>query len=70
MARNRRSSYHVNDELAVTLAARYSGPQFSTLDNSDPNGFAYQGASKYFTTMCAPPIASTGCGALRWVSTT
>ncbi len=44
------ASYHVNDQLAVTLAARYSGPQFSTLDNSDPNGFAYQGASKYFTT--------------------
>ncbi|MFA9218885.1 MAG: TonB-dependent receptor, partial [Sphingomonadaceae bacterium] len=44
------ASYQVNDQLALTLAAHYSGPQFSTLDNSDPNGFAYQGASKYFTT--------------------
>jgi len=43
------ASYRVNDRLALTLAARYSGEQFSTLDNSDPNGFAYQGASKYFT---------------------
>jgi iron complex outermembrane receptor protein len=31
------------------VAARYSGKQYSTLDNSDVNGFAYTGASKYFT---------------------
>ena len=43
------ASYRLNDHLALTLAARYSGEQFSTLDNSDLNGFAYQGASKYFT---------------------
>jgi iron complex outermembrane receptor protein len=43
-------TYRANDKLALTLAARYSGRQYSTLDNSDPNGFAYQGASKYFTT--------------------
>jgi iron complex outermembrane receptor protein len=43
------ATYRVNDRLAATLAARYSGPQYSTLDNADPNGFAYQGASKYFT---------------------
>lgn len=35
---------------SYTLAARYSGRQFSTLENDDPNGFAYMGASKYFTT--------------------
>lgn len=34
---------------SYTLGARYSGKQYSTLDNSDPNGFAYQGASRYFT---------------------
>jgi iron complex outermembrane receptor protein len=34
---------------AFTAAARYSGKQYSTLDNSDVNGFAYFGASKYFT---------------------
>ncbi|WP_373986770.1 TonB-dependent receptor [Duganella sp. BuS-21] len=43
------ASYAVNDQLSVTLAARYSGKQFTTLDNSDINGFAYQGSSKYFT---------------------
>jgi iron complex outermembrane receptor protein len=44
------ATYRFDDRLAATLAARYSGRQYSTLDNSDPNGFAYQGASKYFTT--------------------
>lgn len=34
---------------AFTMAARYSGKQYSTLDNSDINGFAYTAASKYFT---------------------
>ncbi|MCE3261946.1 MAG: tonB-dependent Receptor Plug domain protein [Pseudoduganella sp.] len=43
------ATYRVNDKLSATLAARYSGKQYSTLDNSDINGFAYQGASKYFT---------------------
>ena len=43
------ASWRASDRLALTMAARYSGRQFSTLDNSDPNGFAYQGVSKYFT---------------------
>jgi iron complex outermembrane receptor protein len=43
------ATWRVDDRLAATLAARYSGHQYSTLDNSDPNGFAYQGASSYFT---------------------
>ena len=43
------AAYRASDKLSLALAARYSGKQFSTLDNSDPNGFAYQGASKYFT---------------------
>ncbi|MGI4846144.1 MAG: hypothetical protein ACRYF7_22860 [Janthinobacterium lividum] len=43
------ATYRVGERLAYSLAARYSGRQFSTLDNSDPNGFAYQGASRYFT---------------------
>ena len=30
------------------MAARYSGRQYSNLDNSDVNAFAYFGASKYF----------------------
>lgn len=43
------ATYRLNDKLTATLAARYSGKQYSTLDNTDINGFAYQGASKYFT---------------------
>lgn len=43
------ATYRVSDKLSVAVAARYSGKQYSTLDNSDINGFAYQGASKYFT---------------------
>ena len=42
--------WQATPQLSASLGARYSGRQFSTLDNSDPNGFAYQGASKYFTT--------------------
>ncbi len=42
-------SYRFDPKLSATLGARYSGPQFSTLNNADVNGFAYQGASKYFT---------------------
>ncbi len=34
---------------AATLAARYSGRQYSNLDNSDTNAFAYFGASRYLT---------------------
>ena len=34
--------------LGLTVAARYSGQQYSTLDNSDVNADAYFGASKYF----------------------
>ncbi|MBX3660479.1 MAG: TonB-dependent receptor [Ramlibacter sp.] len=44
------ATWRPDDRWSYTLAARYSGRQYSTLDNSDPNGFAYQGASKYFTT--------------------
>ena len=35
---------------SYTLGARYSGKQYGTLDNTDVNGFAYQGTSRYFTT--------------------
>jgi len=42
-------NYNVTEKLNVALGARFSGKQFSTLDNSDINGFAFQGSSKYFT---------------------
>jgi iron complex outermembrane recepter protein len=43
------ASYRFDDKLTLSVGARYSGKQFSTLDNSDVNGFAYTAASKYFT---------------------
>ena len=43
------ASWQVQPDLSVSYGARYSGRQYSTLDNSDPNGFAYQGVSKYAT---------------------
>ena len=43
------ASYRFNPQLTATLGARYSGPQYRTLNNADVNGFAYQGVSKYFT---------------------
>lgn len=43
------ATWQPDDRWAFTVAARYSGRQYSTLDNSDVNGFAYMGASKYFT---------------------
>jgi len=42
--------YRVSEHFNVAYGARYSGKQFSTLDNSDVNGFAYQGSSRYLTT--------------------
>ena len=42
--------WRASQQLSLSYGARHSGPQFSTLDNSDPNGSAYQGASKYFST--------------------
>jgi iron complex outermembrane receptor protein len=44
------ASYRIDPTWTATLGARYSGNQFSTLNNEDTNGFAYQGSSKYFTT--------------------
>jgi len=43
------ASYKPDAHWAFTVAARYSGRQYSNLDNSDVNAFAYFGASKYFT---------------------
>ena len=43
------ASYRVDSQWTGTLAVRYSGPQFRTLNNSDVNGFTYMGVSKYAT---------------------
>lgn len=43
------ASYRMNVAWTASLAARYSGRQFRTLNNADINGFAYQGVSAYKT---------------------
>ncbi|MDY0742965.1 TonB-dependent receptor [Paucibacter sp. R3-3] len=44
------ASYAITPDLDASFGARYSGRQYGTLNNSDPNGFAYMGFSKFFTT--------------------
>jgi len=41
------ATWKANDTWTATLGGRYSGRQYSTLDNSDPNGNAYMGVSDY-----------------------
>jgi len=43
------ASYRWNERWSTSVGARYSGPQFRTLDNSDVNGFTYMGVSQFFT---------------------
>ena len=43
-------SYQWDDHWSTSLGARYSGPQFRTLNNADVNGYTYQGVSEFFTT--------------------
>ncbi|MFM2346946.1 MAG: hypothetical protein RL654_1699 [Pseudomonadota bacterium] len=37
-------------QLSLSYGARAASNQYGTLNNSDPNGFTYQGFSKFFTT--------------------
>ena len=41
------ATWQATPVFSVAYGVRYSGQQFSTLDNGDPNGFAYTGASPY-----------------------
>ena len=43
------ATYRMSPAWTGTLAARYSGPQYRTLNNADVNGFTYMGVSKFFT---------------------
>jgi iron complex outermembrane receptor protein len=45
---NALANYHWDDKLSTSVGARYSGPQFGSLNNADTNGFAYTGVSKFF----------------------
>jgi len=42
-------AYRWNEQWTTSLGARYSGPQFRTLNNADVYGFTYQGVSQFFT---------------------
>ncbi|HET8744399.1 MAG TPA: TonB-dependent receptor [Ramlibacter sp.] len=42
------AAYRWTPQLTTSVAARYSGSQFRTLNNSDVNGFTYQGVSRFF----------------------
>ena len=44
------ATYHPTDKWSASLGARYSGKQWGTLDNTDPNGSSYTGFSSYFVT--------------------
>lgn len=41
------ASYRLGEKWSATLGLRYSGRQFGTLDNSDPNGETYMGVSDF-----------------------
>ena len=43
------ASYRWLPGFTTSVAARYSGTQFRTLNNSDTNGYSYMGVSRYFT---------------------
>ncbi len=42
------ATYRLDEHTSATLAARYSGRQYRTLNNADLNGYAYMGVSPYF----------------------
>ena len=43
------ASYRFDEKWTAALGARYSGPQYRTLNNADVNGYTYMGVSKYFS---------------------
>lgn len=42
------ATYHQGNNLTYSIAARYSGRQYNSLDNSDSNPDTFGGASKFF----------------------
>ncbi|TWI70101.1 iron complex outermembrane receptor protein [Pseudoduganella lurida] len=44
---NALASWRATDRLSASAGIRYSGTQYGTLDNSDPNGFTYMGVSRF-----------------------
>ena len=42
------ATYHQNENLTYSIAARYSGKQYNTLDNTDNNPDTFGGTSQFF----------------------
>jgi len=45
---NALATYRIGEKWVTSLGARYSGTQYNTLDNADPNGTSYTGTSNFF----------------------
>lgn len=41
------ATLRATEQMVATVGVRYSGKQYNTLDNSDPNGFTYTGNSSF-----------------------
>lgn len=41
------ATYRIGEEWSFSLGTRYSGRQYNSLDNGDPNGKSYTGVSKF-----------------------
>jgi iron complex outermembrane receptor protein len=44
---NALATWRFGERWSATLGARYSGKQYNTLDNSDPNAFSFTGTSRF-----------------------
>ena len=44
---NASATYRVGSQWSVSVGMRYSGTQYNTLDNSDPNGYTFTGMSPF-----------------------
>ena len=44
---NALATYRFGRQWSLTAGGRYSGTQYNTLDNSDPNGYAFTGTSAF-----------------------
>ncbi|MBX3619720.1 MAG: TonB-dependent receptor [Rhizobacter sp.] len=53
------AAWHADERWTVSLGVRYSGVQYTSLDNRDVNGFAYQGSSRYLTADLRVRVAIT-----------
>ena len=64
------ASYRLTSAGPARIGARYSGPQYRTLDNTDINGYTYQGVSSFFAADLRVRYQSTAKDRPRSASTT